>query len=662
MVPFRLTDSTSSSCAAVISPSGAAGKTPALQHSTSSPPCRSRAAATAAAQLAGSLTSPAAYHTVPPAAVSSAAVRLPSSSSRPVMTTRAPSAAKPAASPLPMPLVPPVTRTDRPLIDVNIQPPPLERSTTPCCQRLRGREQVPLGQLARALGELRAKLAGRVGEPVRADPRDELQPPHEGRDLGRVLGRQRQHATVAAQPGVAEGGHPRVVLDEAQRGADVEEEPAEPAVVEIDDLNVGPADQQVRQPHVGVDQAEPIRPGAEPAQPPGDQVGRPPEGPQLLRADPDAVLPAAPAGRLADTAVEVPGEPDERSRPRPAAGMPVHPRADLAEQLELLGQLVLGRLGPGQPLEQHRLAGDRPDLDVHHLAPVRRPENGRGGQSLVPPQRLQPGELGGDRARLVVAGPVYPQHGSPAVGRVIHAVGRVLREAEQREPGAGGETERAQRGPGERVVAEQDLLGRLGGGRRGLAGCLRAGCLRAGCLRTGSPAAHGRRPSMLPSSRSISSLARPTPALLPAMYTRPDAPIMVTSTSVFSGAACSASLAATAANRAGAISQTSRDWPGSSIDACRDRLITTACWSVTSSITSLYSSRGASWSAAPRPMPSRMAWPAFATSAPSRECTSSTPNWRSTNKIPGSADGAARSARSVTRSIASPGATSMIRA
>ena len=48
------------------------------------------------------------------------------------------------------------------------------------------------------------------------------------------------------------------------------------------------------------------------------------------------------------------------------------------------------------------------------------------------------------------------------------------------------------------------------------------------------------------SSRSILSLATLTPSVRPATYTRPDAPIMVTSTSVFSGAACAASLAATA--------------------------------------------------------------------------------------------------------------------
>ena len=122
-VPFRLTDSTSSSWPGVICSSVAAGKMPALQQTTSTPPCRCRVAATTSAQLSGSLTSPAANVTAPPAAVSSAAVRWPASASRPVMTTRAPSAANPAASPLPMPLVPPVTRTDLPLIDENITTP-----------------------------------------------------------------------------------------------------------------------------------------------------------------------------------------------------------------------------------------------------------------------------------------------------------------------------------------------------------------------------------------------------------------------------------------------------------------------------------------------------------------------------------------------------------
>src|ERR1022692_4757953 len=691
-VPFRLTDSTSSSCVGVISSSVAAGKMPALQQTTSIPPCRSRAAATTAAQLPGSLTSPAAKETAPPpAAVSSSAVCWPAPGSRPVMTTRAPSAANPAAMPLPMPLVPPVTRTDLPLIDVNI--------TTPLCSGLAGlracwsggsgsgltgrgltcqgpywwglggSEQVPLGQLARAAGEVGSQLAGRVREPVRANPGNKLKPPqqHEGGDLRRVLGRQRQDATVTAQPGIAQRGYPRIMLDEAQRGADVEEEPAEPAVVEVDHLNIGPAHQQVGQPHVGVNQAEAVRPCAEPAQPLADQRGRAAQRLQLLLAHPDAVLPPAPAGRVADAAVEIPGEADELRRPGPSAGVAVHPRADPAEQLELLGQLILRRLGARQPLEEHRLAGHRPDRDVHHVAAIGRAGHGRGQQPLVPPQRLQPGQLGRDGAGLVIAGPVHPQHGDAPVPRVVDPVSSVLRQAEQRQPRLPGEPEGLQRGPGERVVAEQDLLRRFRRAPFRRAHFRRARFRCANRLRGASSpgaalpcagfrrfrGAHCLRPLMPASSRSILSLATLTPSVLPATYTRPDAPIMVTSTSVFSGAACSASLAATAANSAGA---------GSSIDACRDRLITTACWSVTSSITSLYSSLGCSWSSAECPMPSRMARPARPRSSASRECTSSTPNWRSTNRMPGSADGAARSARSVTRSMARPGATSTMRA
>ena len=48
--------------------------------------------------------------------------------------------------------------------------------------------------------------------------------------------------------------------------------------------------------------------------------------------------------------------------------------------------------------------------------------------------------------------------------------------------------------------------------------------------------------------------AAATPSRVPLMYSRPAAPIIETSTSVLSGATFSASLAATAANRAGVIS------------------------------------------------------------------------------------------------------------
>ncbi|RCG20175.1 hypothetical protein DQ384_37325 [Sphaerisporangium album] len=138
--------------------------------------------------------------------------------------------------------------------------------------------------------------------------------------------------------------------------------------------------------------------------------------------------------------------------------------------------------------------------------------------------------------------------------------------------------------------------------------------------------------------------------------------MICTSTSVVSGAAFSASFAATVANRAGVISQTSSVSPGSTMDACRLRLISTACWSVMSSMTSVYRMRGLSWSAGDAPIPSRIAWPARRTSSSDDPCTSSTPNCRSTNRMPGSTEGTARSARSITRSMARPGATSTMRA
>ena len=54
------------------------------------------------------------------AAVSWSAARSPPAASRPVITTCAPAFANPAAIPLPIPLVPPVTSTDRPLIESSI--------------------------------------------------------------------------------------------------------------------------------------------------------------------------------------------------------------------------------------------------------------------------------------------------------------------------------------------------------------------------------------------------------------------------------------------------------------------------------------------------------------------------------------------------------------
>ena len=59
----------------------------------------------------------------PPSAVSSALHAAASASLRPVMRTLAPARANTRAMPLPIPLVPPVTMTERPAMELNMDPP-----------------------------------------------------------------------------------------------------------------------------------------------------------------------------------------------------------------------------------------------------------------------------------------------------------------------------------------------------------------------------------------------------------------------------------------------------------------------------------------------------------------------------------------------------------
>ena len=131
MVPFRLVPSTSSMFSSVISASFAEGKIPALAHSTSMPPSRSAAVSAIRAQSSRRLTSPRTYDATPPAADSSATVPLAASSSRPVMSTRAPAPANTLAMPLPMPRVAPVTTTARPAMDVNMLAFPFPAAPSP---------------------------------------------------------------------------------------------------------------------------------------------------------------------------------------------------------------------------------------------------------------------------------------------------------------------------------------------------------------------------------------------------------------------------------------------------------------------------------------------------------------------------------------------------
>ena len=78
------------------------------------PPNRSTAAAATAAQAARLATSAIIVATSPPDDARSFAAADSAASSRPVITTRAPRARNCRAIPFPIPLLPPVTITDRP--------------------------------------------------------------------------------------------------------------------------------------------------------------------------------------------------------------------------------------------------------------------------------------------------------------------------------------------------------------------------------------------------------------------------------------------------------------------------------------------------------------------------------------------------------------------
>src|SRR5215471_13140649 len=222
------------------------------------------------------------------------------------MSTLAPAPANTRAMPLPMPRVAPVTTTARPAMDVNMLAFPFlgalcradpvsggpapGRSAGPASAEA---AEVGLGQVAAPGGVSRPELLCDVDRRVRADPGDQQQPAvqDERPDLGLVLGGQVEDPAVAGQPGADQVGHVRLVLEEAHRGADVVQEPAEPGVVEVDDADLVAVDEQVGQPGVGVHQPVPVRAGAERSEP-GPQGGvEPPEYLQLGRADADPVLP-----------------------------------------------------------------------------------------------------------------------------------------------------------------------------------------------------------------------------------------------------------------------------------------------------------------------------------------------------------------------------------
>src|SRR5690348_14354171 len=182
------------------------------------PPCRSSATRPISSHCAFSLTSAQIAETSPSRPRSPSTVASSAALSRPVISTRAPLRAKTAAMPRPMPLLPPVTTTDRPATDVNIA-----ESSLVSDHAVSAGRQVATGELARAGGVAGADLLAlpRVG--VGAHPGDQQQPAqhHEGGQHVHVLVAGRADGAVAAQPGLLPLRQPRVVLEEGDRGAEV---------------------------------------------------------------------------------------------------------------------------------------------------------------------------------------------------------------------------------------------------------------------------------------------------------------------------------------------------------------------------------------------------------------------------------------------------------
>jgi hypothetical protein len=216
------------------------------------------------------------------------------------------------------------------------------------------------------------------------------------------------------------------MLEEAHRGPQVIQVPAEPAVVEVDDADRFLVHEQVGQPGVGVHQAEALRALAERLQPRVERAVEAGEHIAFGGADAQAVLPAAPPGLLAERRGVVPVKPGEPRRPGPVTGVPVHPRGDLAQLFEVAaGQLAAclsgwlpGRLSPGlgagQELEAHAVPGSWAQPGVfghgHHPPPVGGGQHPRRAYPGFRAQRVHPGQLGGDLLLRVVPEPVHTQH------------------------------------------------------------------------------------------------------------------------------------------------------------------------------------------------------------------------------------------------------------
>src|SRR5262249_57605413 len=103
--------------------------------------------------------------------------------------------------------------------------------------------------------------AGGGGGGWGADPGQQDHPAqhYEGPKLVLLLGGERADPAIAGEPGLHQLVDVGAMLDEADGGGGIVEEPAEAAVVEVDDADVALVNQQVGEAEIGMDQAEPVR-------------------------------------------------------------------------------------------------------------------------------------------------------------------------------------------------------------------------------------------------------------------------------------------------------------------------------------------------------------------------------------------------------------------
>ena len=89
--------------------------------------------------------------------------------------------------------------------------------------------------------------------------------------------------------------------------------------------------------------------------------------------------------------------------------------AEMAEPSRQVRPLL--RLGTGHEGEGGHAAGRAAIVDLGEPTPVQGRDDARGGHHIFGPQRLDPGQLGADFRRRVIARPVDPQYQVTRAGR-----------------------------------------------------------------------------------------------------------------------------------------------------------------------------------------------------------------------------------------------------